>query len=165
VVTRDALEPFRGPAFARPAGDPAPLPYLRSPSNEARGAFDITVEVFLRTAKMRENGIGAVRLSRGSLGELYWTPAQMVAHHTSNGCNLRPGDLLASGTISGAGAGSEGCLLEMTRGGENPIALPDGETRTFLADGDEVILRAFCERPGHVRIGFGECTGTVEPQG
>ena len=110
---------------------------------------------------MRRTGLEAVRLSRGSLRDMYWTLAQMVTHHTSNGCNLRTGDLLASGTVSGPEPGTEGCLLELTRRG--PIVLPSGEERTFLADGDEVIMRAFCQRPGYATVGFGECTGTIGP--
>ena len=162
VVTLEALAPFRVPAFARPAGDPAPLPYLDSPRNaEARGGSTVTVEVYLPSARMRERRMEPVRLSRGSAADLYWTPAQMLAHHTSNGCNLRPGDLLASGTISGPTKESRGCLLELTWRGAEPLALPTGETRKFLEDGDEVIMRGFCEREGAVRIGFGECRGMV----
>jgi fumarylacetoacetase len=163
VVTLDALEPFRVPALARPAEDPAPLPHLTSAVDQARGAFAVTVEAWLRTARMRQAGADPVRLSRASFADMYWTLAQMVAHHTSNGCNLRPGDLLASGTVSGPTPDSRGCLLELTRRGAEPIALPDGETRGFLEDGDEVILRAYCEREGAVRIGFGECRGVVTP--
>ncbi len=163
VVTLDALEPVRVPAAARPAGDPAPLPYLHSAVDQARGGFDVTVEAWIRTRHMREARLPAARLSRGSFRDMYWTLAQMLTHHASNGCNLRPGDLLASGTISGASPGSLGCLLEITRRGAEPVALPGGETRGFLEDGDELTLRAYCERPGAVRIGFGECTGTVLP--
>jgi fumarylacetoacetase len=161
VVTREALAPFRCPAFARPTGDPPPLPYLSSPANEAAGGFDVRVEVSLRSAAMRRAGLAPFAVSRASLRDMYWTLAQMAAHHTSNGCNLRPGDLVASGTISGPGHGAEGCLLEMTRGGANPIELPTGEKRTFLADGDEVIMRAYCEGAGYARIGFGECRGVI----
>jgi fumarylacetoacetase len=153
VVTMEALEPFRAPAFARPASDPEPLPYLDSPEERGRGAIGITLEVYL----------GATLLSRGNFRDLYWTLGQLVAHHTSNGCNLRSGDLLASGTVSGPEPGSRGCLLELTRGGAEPIALPDGSVRRFLEDGDEVTLRGYCERPGFVRIGFGECRGLVLP--
>jgi fumarylacetoacetase len=161
IVTRDALEPFRCPAFSRPAGDPKPLPYLSSTENETVGGFDVTVEVLLRTAAMKQAGLPAVVLSRSSLRDMYWTLAQMLTHHTSNGCNLRPGDLLASGTVSGPSPGSEGCLLEKTRNGAEPLQLPNGETRAFLADGDEVTMRAFCEHEGFRRIGFGACDGTV----
>jgi fumarylacetoacetase len=161
VVPLESLAPFRCAAAVRPPGDPRPLPYLSSAANETRGGLDITVEVYLRSAGMRRAGRDAVRVSRGSFRDMYWTLAQLVAHHTSNGCNLRPGDLLASGTISGAAPGTEGCLLELTR--ERPIDLPGGERRTFLEDDDEVIMRAFCERPGYVRIGFGECAGLIRP--
>jgi len=164
VVTLDALEPFRAPAAARAPGDPAPLPYLYSPVDQARGAFDVTVEAWLRTADMREAaGAPAVRLSRGSFRDMYWTLAQLFTHHASNGCNLRSGDLLASGTISGPSRDALGCLLELTRRGAEPVALPGGESRSFLEDGDEVVLRAYCERAGAVRIGFGECRGVVLP--
>jgi fumarylacetoacetase len=161
VVTLDALEPFRVPAAPRPSGDPAPLPYLTDPADQNRGAFDVTVEVWLRSERMRAERADPVRLSRSRLAELYWTPAQLVAHHTSGGCNLQPGDLLASGTISGPERDNRGCLLELTRRGAEPITLPNGETRTFLADGDEVVLRGYAEREGAVRIGFGECRGVV----
>ncbi|HET7433625.1 MAG TPA: fumarylacetoacetase [Thermoanaerobaculia bacterium] len=152
IVTLDALKPFRTHAFQRGEGDPAPLPYLADDTG-----FDITVEVWLRTSKMSE----PQRLSRGNFRDMYWTVAQLVAHHTSNGCNLMPGDLLASGTISGTADDSRGSLLELAWRGTKPVELPDGETRKFLEDGDEVILRAYCEREGHARIGFGECRGTV----
>ena len=159
VVTLDALAPFRTPAPPRPAGDPEPLPYLRQ---EGDGAFDVTLEVRLRTARMRAAGQPAVPLTRGSFRDMYWTLAQMLTHHASNGCNLRPGDLLASGTVSGPTRDARGCLLELTRRGAEPVQLPDGETRTFLEDGDEVTLRGWCERDGARRIGFGECVGVVE---
>jgi fumarylacetoacetase len=161
VVTLEALEPFRAPPAARPAGDPAPLPYLDSRRNTEAGAIAVTVEVYLCSARMREAGLPPQRLSRGSAADLYWTPAQLVAHHSSNGCDLRPGDLLATGTISGPTKESRGCLLELTWRGAEPLALPTGESRKFLEDGDEVIMRGYCEREGAVRIGFGECRGTV----
>jgi fumarylacetoacetase len=161
VVTLEALEPFRVGAFARAEGDPQPLPYLNAAEDRGHGGFDITLEVWLRTAEMRRAGSDAVRVSRGNLRDLYWTPAQMLTHHASNGCNMQPGDLLASGTVSGAREDSLGCLLEMTRRGAQPLKLPDGETRKFLEDGDEVILRGYCEREGAARIGFGECRGVV----
>jgi fumarylacetoacetase len=163
VVTLDALAPFRAPAFERPAGDPQPLPYLDSPENRAHGALDITLEVHLRSRAMRERGDAPVRVSRSSLREMYWTVAQMLAHHTSNGCNLRPGDLLGSGTVSGDTKESRGCLLELTWRGREPLELPGGETRRFLEDGDEVVFRGYCEREGWRRIGFGECRGVVMP--
>ncbi len=163
VVTLDALEPFRVPAAPRPDGDPAPLPYLFSERDQQRGAFDIHLEVSLLTAKMRAAGEAPFRISRGNLRDLYWTPAQMLAHHASNGCNLRPGDLLATGTVSGAAPDSVGCLLERTRRGAEPLQLPNGEQRRFLDDGDEVILHGWCERDGFPRIGFGECRGVLVP--
>jgi fumarylacetoacetase len=161
VVTAEALEPFRVPAFSRPEGDPAPLFYLSSPRNAERGGLGVTVEVYLSTERMRREALDPVRLSRGNAADLYWTPAQFVTHHTSNGCDLRPGDLLASGTISGPTKESRGCLLELTWRGAEPLALPNGESRKFLEDGDEVIMRGYCEREGAVRIGFGECRGRV----
>jgi fumarylacetoacetase len=161
VVTLDALEPFRAAPRERAAGDPAPLPHLLSVVDQARGAFDVTLEVWLTTARMREAGADPFLVSRGTLADLYWTPAQLLAHHTSNGCNLRPGDLLASGTVSGPDPSSRGCLLERTWRGTEPLTLPGGETRAFLEDGDEVVMRGYCEREGAVRIGFGECRGAV----
>ena len=161
VVTFDALAPFRVPAFSRPSSDPAPLPYLDNEANRTGGGVDVTVEVWLSTARMRDQGIAPVRLSRSRMADLYWTPAQMLAHHTSNGCNLNPGDLFASGTISGPEKESRGCLLELTWRGAEPLALPTGESRKFLEDGDEVVMRGWCEREGFVRIGFGECRGVV----
>lgn len=161
VVTMEALEPFRVPAFARPESDPKPLAYLDSPEDRARGGFDMTVEVSLRTERMQRENEPAFRISRGNLRDLYWTFAQMLTHHTSNGCNLQPGDLLASGTISGAKADSMGCLLELTRRGAEPLQLPNGEIRKFLEDGDEVILRGYCEHEGVARIGLGECVGRI----
>jgi fumarylacetoacetase len=163
VVTTEALAPFRAPALARPASDPAPLPYLRSARDQARGAVRMTIEVELCTAAMRAAGAPAARLSRAEFAEMYWTPAQLLAHHASNGCNLRPGDLLASGTVSGPEREARGCLLELTWRGAEPLTLPGGETRGFLADGDEVVMRASCEAPGARRIGFGDCRGVVLP--
>ncbi len=161
VVTMEALAPFRRP-FVRPDGDPAPLPYLDSLMNRAAGALDITLEVWLQTGAMRAAGTPAVRLSQSNAHEAaYWTWAQLVAHHTSNGCNLQPGDLLGSGTLSGPGAGQAASLLELSLGGKQPLTLPGGEQRTFLADGDTVTMRAFCSAPGAVRIGLGEVAGTV----
>ena len=132
-------------------------------SDRARGGVDVTVEGYLLTSRMRDARMQPHRLSRGSMTDLYWTVGQMLAHHTSNGCNLRPGDLFASGTISGATKESRGCLLELTTRGNEPLELPTGETRKFLDDGDEVILRGYCEREGAVRIGFGECRGVILP--
>ena len=161
VVSLDALEPFRVPAFARPSGDPAPLPYLDSSRNQTQGGIDVTVDVLLLTEKMRSAGQRAHRLSRSRMADLYWTTAQLLTHHASNGCNLRPGDLFATGTISGPTKDARGCLLELTWRGAEPVTLPSGETRKFLEDGDEVIMRGFCERPGTTRIGFGECRGRI----
>jgi fumarylacetoacetase len=161
VVTLEALAPFRSPAFVRPSEDPRPLPYLSSTTNEESGGIDVTVEVLLSSAQMREQGLEPLGLSRNSFLNMYWTVAQMVAHHTSNGCNLRTGDLLGSGTVSGPQNDALGCLLEITRQG--PVRLPSGETRRFLLDGDEVIFRGYCEREGYRRIGFGECRGTIVP--
>ena len=161
VVPMVALQPFRVPAFARAQGDPKPLPYLYSDADQLHGGIEITVDALLSTPKMRESGMKPQRLSQGNFRDLYWTPAQLVAHHTSNGCNLRPGDLLGSGTISGLTSDSWGCLLEITRRGKQPLMLASGEERRFLEDGDEVILCGYCERPGEVRIGFGECRGRV----
>jgi fumarylacetoacetase len=163
VVTMEALAPFRVPAAPRPAGDPAPLPHLADAADAAHGGLDLTLEVSLLTAKMRAAGTAPHRLSSGSFRHMYWTVAQLVAHHTSNGCNLQPGDLLGSGTVSGPTRDSLGCLLELTRRGTEPLRLPDGEQRRFLEDGDEVILRGFAERPGFRRIGLGECRGLVLP--
>ena len=163
VITLDALEPFRAPAFARPAEDPAPLAYLTGGDDQRRGGFDLQLEVYLETPRMHQAGEAPFLLSRSNLRELYWTLGQMVAHHTSSGCNLQTGDLLATGTVSGAATTSRGCLLEITARGAQPVVLRNGETRKFLEDGDTVILRGYCEREGAVRIGFGECRGTVLP--
>jgi fumarylacetoacetase len=163
VVTMEALAPFRVPAFKRPAGDPEPLAYLASPENEERGGIDIKLEVLLSSEKMREQNVAPVRLSHSNFRDMYWTVAQMLTHHASNGCNLRPGDLIASGTVSGPEKENRGCLLELTWRGKEPITLPTGEVRRFLEDGDEVILRGYCEREGFRRIGFGECRGMILP--
>ncbi|HWH85126.1 MAG TPA: fumarylacetoacetase [Burkholderiaceae bacterium] len=164
VVTLDALEPFRAAPVARAADDPEPMAYLRSKRNAERGAFAIHIETSLQSAAMRETGVGPVIVSRADFArDVWWTPAQMVAHHTVGGCNLRSGDLLGSGTISGPAPGSEGSLLELTWGGSRPLTLPTGEQRSFLLDGDEVTIAAWCERAGYRRIGLGQCTGRVEP--
>ncbi len=161
VVTMEALAPFRAP-LVRPTGDPEPLPYLNATEDRARGALDIQLEVWLQTAAMHAAGEGAVRLTRGNACEAaYWTPAQLVAHHTVGGCNLQPGDLFGSGTLSGPGPDQAGSMLELTQGGKQPITLPNGETRNFLADGDTLTLRGLCERDGARRIGFGACSATV----
>ena len=163
VVTVDALAPFRAPAFIRPEGDPAPLPYLTDAADAAHGGFAVTLEVLLTSEKMRAAGLAPFSISRGSLTDMYWTLAQLITHHASNGCNLRAGDLIGSGTISGKEKSSRGCLLEMTWRGAEPLQLPTGEMRAFLADGDEVIFRGWCERDGAMRIGFGECRGVIRP--
>ena len=157
VVTLDALEPYRCPAFAREAGDPAPLPYLLDENDQREGGFDIEVEMNLRTSKNKTDA----RLSRASFRDSYWTLAQMVAHQTSNGCNLQPGDLLGSGTLSGTRADSLGSLIELTQGGKVPLELAGGEKRTFLEDGDEVIQRGRCAKEGYATLGFGEAAGRI----
>jgi fumarylacetoacetase len=163
VVTMEALAPFRAP-LVRPVGDPEPLRYLNSAEDRAGGALDIELEVWLQTTAMHEAGQPAVRLTRGNAREAaYWTPAQLIAHHTVGGCNLQPGDLFGSGTLSGPGADQAGSMLELTQGGKQPITLPNGETRSFLADGDTLTLRGFCERDGARRIGFGICSAAVLP--
>jgi fumarylacetoacetase len=162
VVTMEALAPYRL-AFTRPEGDPQPLPYLSSEQNKSAGAMDIQLEVLLQTAGMKTKGDAPMSLSRSNFKYSYWTVAQMVAHHSVNGCNLQPGDLLGTGAQSGPAEEECGSLLELSRGGKQPIKLVSGETRTFLEDGDTVILRGFCKSPGAVRLGFGEVAGTVLP--
>jgi fumarylacetoacetase len=161
IVTWEALEPYRVPAFFRPPGDPAALPYLSSDKDRNDGGIDLIIEVYIRSMMMREGHLRPSRLSEASLADMYWTPAQMLTHHTSNGCNLRPGDLLGSGTVSGPESGSQGCLLELTRRGAQAIPLPTGEERRFLHDGDEIIMRAYLRREGAARIGLGECSGLI----
>ena len=160
VVTLDALEPFRVASNPRSQDDPPVLEYLQ-PIDEM--AYDITVEAYICSAQMRESGTAPMLISRGTFTDMYWTIAQMLVHHSSTGCNMNPGDLLASGTISGTSEDSRGCLLERTWRGRNPITLPDSTQRKFLADGDEVIIKAYCEREGATRIGFGECRGIIQP--
>ncbi|ELS05002.1 fumarylacetoacetate hydrolase [Xenococcus sp. PCC 7305] len=161
VVTLEALAPFRCPAFVRPEADPKPLKYLSSLLDAQLGGINLTVEVLLSSAQMREQEMLPVSLSKASFQQMYWTIAQMLTHHTSNGCNLRSGDLLASGTVSGAESGSQGSLLEITKRGSQPIKLPTDEMRSFLEDGDRVILRGYCEQKGFARVGFGECRGEI----
>lgn len=163
VVTAEALEPFRTSQHPRLQGDPAPLEYLSDKDDQAHGAFDIRVDVLLRSAKMRQAGDDAVLLGSVSATDLYWTPAQMLAHHTVNGCDIAAGDLMGTGTISGAEDSQRGSLMELSRGGRNPITLPNGESRTFLADGDEVIMMGWAEREGFRRIGFGQCAAIIAP--
>lgn len=165
VVTMDALAPFRVAPPARPEGDPAPLPYLDHADVKSRGGIDLTLEVYVQSQKMRDEGIEPMRLSRGSFTDMYWTVSQLLTHHASNGCNMRPGDLLASGTVSGPTKDARGCMLELTWRGTEPIELPSGEQRRFLLDGDEIIMRGRCERDGAVSIGFGECRGIVGSKG
>ena len=160
IVTMEALAPFRVP-FTRPAADPSPLPYLDSAANRDAGGIDIALEVWIETAAMRAAKAGPARLSQSNFQDAYWTLAQLVAHHTSNGCNLQPGDLLGSGTQSGPGPEDGGSLLELSRGGKAAVKLPNGEERLFLADGDAIVLRGYCAGPGRARIGFGECVGRV----
>ena len=163
VTPMAALDPFRTPAAPRPSTDPKPLPYLHSAADQQRGSLNMKLEVLISTETMRANKLDAYPLSESNPQDLYWTPAQLIAHHTSNGCNLQVGDILATGTISGPAEASAGCLLELTRNGAQPILLPTGESRTFLADGDEIILRGSCEAPGHPRIGLGECRAASLP--
>jgi len=171
----EALAPFRTGAFTRDASDPKPLAHLDSERNRELGGIDMQVEVYLASQQMRDKGMDPIKLSRGAFKNLYWTPAQMLAHHASNGCNMQTGDLFASGTVSGPTRDSRGSMLELTWDGDpfanppvlvpgsqrTPLKLPTGEERKFLADGDEVIMKGFCERDGFRRVGFGECRGTV----
>jgi fumarylacetoacetase len=163
VTPISALEPFRVPASSRPPADPKPLPYLHSTSDQKQGNINVKLEVLITTRTMRENKLEPYSLSQSNAQDLYWTPAQFIAHHTSNGCNLQIGDVLATGTISGPAENSAGCLLELTRNGAQPILLPTGETRTFLEDDDEIILRGSCNAPGQRHIGLGECRATIRP--
>jgi len=162
IVTMDALAPYRT-AWTRPADHPQPLDYLEGATNRAQGAIDIQLEVWLESERGRAAGSGPTRLSGTSFRHQYWSIAQMVTHHTVGGCSLNPGDLFGSGTISGPGPGEAGAMIELTRGGQAPVALADGDTRAFLQDGDAVMLRGWCEKPGAARIGFGESRGTVLP--
>ncbi|HEX7640356.1 MAG TPA: fumarylacetoacetase [Burkholderiaceae bacterium] len=162
IVTMEALQPFRAP-FRRDPADPQPLPYLDSDANRAHGAIAIALEVWLQTSAMRAQGRSAARVSASSFRDAYWTPAQLLAHHASNGCNLQPGDLMGTGTQSGPNPGEGGSLLELSLGGREPVTLAGGEQRRFLEDGDCVVLRAHCEAPGARRIGFGDCAGLVLP--
>ena len=160
VVTLEALAPFRTP-FTRPESDPQPLDYLQSDTNSAQGGLNIALEVWLQTLAMQAAGHPGDCVSTSNYRDAYWTVAQLVAHHTAGGCNLRPGDLLGTGTLSGPGAGQGGSLMELSAGGRQPLVLSNGETRAWLQDGDTVTLRGHCERPGFRRIGFGTCVGTV----
>jgi fumarylacetoacetase len=163
VVTMEALAPFRTPAFERDPNDPQPLDYLNDENNRKFGGLDINFEVYIQTERMRNENIEPHLLSRSNAKDLYWTVGQMLTHHASNGCNLQTGDLIASGTVSGREKDERGCLLELTWRGTEPIELPSGETRRFLEDGDEIIMKGYCEREGFRRIGFGECRGRIIP--
>lgn len=163
IVTFEALAPFRVPPSARPEGDPAPLAYLDHGPASERAGVDVRIEAYVSTQNMRASDIPPARLSLGHARDLYWTPGQLLTHHASNGCDMHPGDLMGSGTVSGPERENEGCLLELTRGGREPVTLPGGETRRFLADGDEVILKGYCEADGFARIGFGECRARILP--
>ena len=163
VITAEALAPFRIAQPPRPEGDPRPLPYLWDEADQAKGALAIALEVHLLTAKMRDTGEPPHRLSKGPASNMYWTVAQIVAHHASNGCNLNPGDLLGTGTISAPTEDGFGSLMELSRGGSQPVRLPNGEERGFLADGDEIILSATACADGYAPIGFGQCRAVVLP--
>ncbi|MDP6109826.1 MAG: fumarylacetoacetase [Rhodospirillales bacterium] len=165
IVTLEAMAPFRTHAYNRPDGDPAPLPYLSSPAVEEAGGLDIRFETSIQTARMRTEGVTPQVIGATNFKDTYWTIFQMVTHHASNGCDLHPGDYLGSGTISGQEPGQFGSIMEASWAGQRPIELPTGETRTFLEDGDEVIMRAWCEKEGAVRIGLGECRSKVKPPG
>jgi fumarylacetoacetase len=158
-----ALEAFRVPAAPRGHDDPKPLPYLQNSTDQTAGNINVKLEVLIRTEIMRTNNLAPFSLSQNNAQDLYWTPAQLVTHHTCNGCNLQIGDILATGTISGPAEAAAGCLLELTRNGTQPIQLPTGETRAFLADGDEIIFRGTCDLPNHPGIGLGECRATILP--
>ncbi|HKP70978.1 MAG TPA: fumarylacetoacetase [Pyrinomonadaceae bacterium] len=163
VVTMEALAPFRTTAFERDSNDPQPLDYLSSDNNQRFGGLDINLEVYIQSEKMRNENIEPHLLSRSNTKDLYWTIGQMLTHHASNGCNLQTGDLMATGTVSGKEKNERGCLLELTWRGTEPLELPSGEQRRFLEDGDEVIMRGYCEREGFRRIGLGECRGRILP--
>ncbi len=163
IVTMEALAPFRCAAFKRADGAPAPLPYLSDPADQREGGYAIEMEMYLKSAKMREHKLPAMRLAKSNFRHAYWTVAQIVTHQASNGCNMQPGDLLGSGTISGPDRDSLGSMLELTLGGKTPITLPSGETRAFLEDGDEVTQRSRCVREGYQAIGFGEASGFIRP--
>ncbi len=165
IVTAEALAPFRQAQAPRPPGDPSPLPYLLDAQDQAKGAFAVTLEVFIETERMRQEGLAPTRISRGSAQHMYWTIAQLIAHHTASGCNLRPGDLLGTGTLSAPTLDGFGSLLEITQGGANRLSLPSGETRTFLEDGDAVTIAGRLEAQGFVGIGFGACVGAIFPAG
>jgi fumarylacetoacetase len=163
VVTTEALAPFRMAAFEWPDGDPAPLPYLADAEDQRHGGLDITLEAYMSTEAMRRASMAPLRITQTSYSTMYWTVAQMIAHHTSNGCNLALGDLVGSGTVSGPNRGSWGSLLELTSRGREPIMMPTGELRGFIEDGDEIIFKGFCSKQDYPRIGFGECRAMLLP--
>jgi fumarylacetoacetase len=163
LVTAEALAPYRTQAYRRPEGDPAPLAYLTDPQDQAQGGIAIELSAHILTPKMREQGLAPFRLCHSPFATIYWTVAQMIAHHTCNGCNLEIGDLVGSGTVSGPERSGWGSLLELSMRGREPIELPSGEKRGFIEDGDEIVFRGYCEREGYARIGFGECRGVVLP--
>lgn len=163
VVTSEALEPFKTAAFARPDGDPQPLPYLASPKTTKEGGYDVDMEVWLQSEQMRKKKLPPVQIVKTNLKHLYWTLSQMLTHSASNGCNMQTGDLIASGTVSGPTDDSRACLAEKSVRGTQPFDLPSGEKRTFLEDGDDLIFRAYARREGRVTIGFGECSGRIAP--
>ena len=163
IITAEALAPYRIAPNPRPEGDPDILPYLKDEADQAHGGFDLELEVYLSSTQMREQHIPPMRISRSHAQHMYWTVGQMIAHHTSGGCNLNPGDLLGTGTLSSPDREGLGSLLEMTRGGAEPLTLPTGETRTFLEDGDELSLSGRLSAEGHVSLGFGDCAGVVQP--
>ena len=161
IVTPEALAPFRMAQAQRPEGDPKPLPYLWSDADQSTGALALDLDVLIQTAAMRDAGIPPQVLTRSEARHMYWTFAQIVTHHASSGCNLQTGDLLGTGTLSGDRPGTEGSLLELSAGGKKPVSLPNGEERSFLLDGDEIILRARAEKEGFASIGFGDCRGKI----
>src|SRR6202030_1797297 len=163
VVTAEAMAPYRTRASVRPQGDPEPLPHLAAVGDQESGGLDITLEAYFSTEAMRKNGAAPARITQTSFASMYWTIAQMVAHQTSNGCNLEIGDLIGSGTVSGPEKSSWGSLLELTARGREPLELPGGEKRGFIEDGDEIIFRGFCAKTGYPRIGFGECRAAILP--
>jgi fumarylacetoacetase len=162
IVTIEALAPYRT-SWTRDANDPQPLPYLEDANLRSSGAFDVQLEVQIKTPQMQETGSAAQRLSLSNFRHSYWTMAQLVTHHTVNGCNLNAGDLLGSGTQSGPTPEEAGSLLELTEGGKKPIQLANGEQRVFMQDGDQIEMRAWAEKDGHPRLGFGSVIGTLLP--
>jgi fumarylacetoacetase len=163
VVTPEALLPFRTAQQQRPPGDPLPLPYLLDKADQEEGALELELEVWLITPALKQKGLPPHRLAVSNTRHMYWTPGQMITHHTMGGCNLRPGDLFGSGTISASESDGFGSILEATKGGTDPVRLASGEERRFLEDGDEVVLRAHANRSGYASIGFGECRATILP--